>query len=138
MHNRAYALEDLGKLDESEAQLRELLAALQGQRSPLLLIARNDLGLLLSRRGRYDEAIALMRSVLADGPGLLGSADHPMMGIYQSNYGRVLGRAGKRGEALAAFAAAQPLLDAKLGPGHERSARNRGFAEKVRAGERPE
>ena len=137
-HNRAYVLEDLGKLDESEAQLRDLLVALDGKHNPLLLIARNDLALLLSRRGRYDEAIALMRTVLADGPALLGAADNPMMAIYRSNYGRVLGRAGRREDALAAFAAAQPLLDAKLGPDHERSKRNRAFAETVRAGGRLE
>lgn len=138
MHNRAYALEDLGRLDESEAQLRELLVVLAGQHNPLLLIARNDLGLLLSRRGKYDEAIKLTRSVLDDGPALLGAADHPMMGIYQSNYGRVLGRAGKRDQALVAFADAQKMLDAKLGPDHDRSKRNRGYAEKIRAGEQLE
>ena len=136
MHNRAYALEDLGRLDESEAQLRELLAALDGKRNPLLLIARNDLGLLQSRRGKYDEAIALMRSVLDDGPDLLGAADSPMMGIYRSNYGRVLGRAGKRDQALVAFADAQPILEAKLGADHDRSKRNRDYAEKVRTGVR--
>jgi tetratricopeptide (TPR) repeat protein len=133
MHNRAYALEDLGRLDESEAQLRELLTVLDGQRNPLLLIARNDLGLLLSRRGRYDEALALTHSVLADGPALLGAPDHAMMGIYWSNHGRVLGRAGKRDEALAAFATADPMLDAKLGPDHDRSKRNRDYAQTVRA-----
>jgi len=79
-----------------------------------------------------------MRSVLADGPKLLGAEDHPLMGVYRSNFGRVLGRAGKREDALAAFAAAQPLLDAKLGPDHERSKRNRTFAETVRAGGRLE
>ena len=136
MHHRAYALEDLGRLDESEAQLRDLLTALENQRNPLLLTARNDLGLLLSRRSRYDEAIALTRAMLADGPELLGTADHPLMGIYQSNHGRVLGRAGRRTEALAAFAAAQPILDSRLGPDHDRSKRNRDYAEKVRAGER--
>lgn len=136
MHDRAYALEDLGRLDESEAQLRELLEALKGKRNPLLLIARNDLGLLMSRRGKYDEAIALVRSALADGPDLLGKPDHPMMGIFQSNYGRVLGRAGRRDEALAAFAAAQPILDAKLGVDNARSKRNRVFADQVRKGER--
>lgn len=136
MHNRAYALEDLGRLDESEAQLRDLLVVLKGKREPLLLIVRNDLGLLLSRRGKYDEAIALMRSVLADGPGLLGAEDHPLMGVYRSNYGRVLGRAGMRDKALAAFAEAQPLLDAKLGPDHDRSKRNREYAAQVRAGGR--
>jgi tetratricopeptide (TPR) repeat protein len=138
MHSRAYALEDLGRLDESEVQLRELLAVLTGQRNPLLLVVRNDLGLLLSRRGKYEEAIALTRLVLSDGPDLLGAADHPVMGIYRSNHGRVLGRAGKRDEALAAFAAAQPILDAKLGPDHDRSKRNRDYAEKVRAGQRLE
>ncbi|MCO5055673.1 serine/threonine-protein kinase [Thermomonas sp.] len=138
MHDRAYALEDLGRLDESETQLRELLEALKGKTNPLLLIVRNDLALLLSRRGHYDEAIPLMRSVLADGPKLLGAEDHPLMGVYRSNFGRVLGRAGKREDALAAFAAAQPLLDAKLGPDHERSKRNRTFAETVRAGGRLE
>lgn len=136
MHHRAYALEDLGRLDESEAQLRDLIAALDGLRNPLLLTARNDLGLLLSRLGKYDEAIALTRSILSDAPDLLGTSDHPLIGIYQSNHGRVLGRAGKRAEALAAFATAQPLLDAKLGVDHDRSKRNRAYAEKVRAGER--
>ncbi len=135
MHHRAYALEDLGRLDDSEAQLRELLSALEGQDNPLILTARNDLALLLSRRGRYDEAIALTRAMLADGPAQLGAADHPLMGIYRSNHGRVLGRAGRRDEALAAFAAAQPLLDAKLGPEHDRSKRNRDYAQQLRAGQ---
>ena len=138
MHDRAYTLEDLGRLDESEAQLRELLVALKGKTNPLLLIARNDLGLLLSRRGKFDEAIALARSAVADGPALLGNPEHPMMGIIQSNYGRVLGRAGRRDEALVAFAAAQPILDAKLGVDHERSKRNRAYAEAVRSGRRLE
>lgn len=136
MHNRAYALEDLGRLGDSEAQLRELLVLLQGSHNPLLLIVRNDLALLLSRQGQYPEAISLMRSVLKDGPPLLGSGEHPLMAVYQSNYGRVLGRAGRRDEALAAFAAAQPILDAKLGPDNDRSKRNRAYAAQVRAGGR--
>ena len=84
------------------------------------------------------EAELHRRVALADGPELLGTPDHPVMGIYRSNYGRVLGRAGKREEALAAFAAAQPILDAKLGPEHDRSKRNRDYANKVRAGEKLE
>jgi tetratricopeptide (TPR) repeat protein len=134
MHSRAYAMEDLGRLDESEAQLRELLAVLKDKRIPLLLVVRNDLALLLSRRGGYDEAMGLMRSVLEQGPEMLGAADHPMMGIYLSNHGRVLARAGKRDDALAAFDSAQPILDARLGPEHDRSRRNREYAEKVRSG----
>ena len=138
MHSRAYLNEDLGRLEESEKQLRELLAALEGSDNPMLLVVRNDLGLLLSRQGKYAEAIALLQSVLADVPKLLGSAEHPLMGVYRSNYARVLGRAGKREDALAAFAAAQPLLDAKLGPEHERSKRNRIYAETIRSGGRLE
>jgi tetratricopeptide (TPR) repeat protein len=134
MHSRAYAMEDLGRLDESEAQLRDLVVLLKDTRNPLQLVVRNDLALLLSRRGRYDEAIALMRSVLAQAPDLLGAADHPLIGIYTSNQGRVLGRAGERVAALAAFAAAQPILDTRLGPEHDRSKRNRDYAEKVRSG----
>lgn len=135
---RAWVTEELGNLDDAEAQYRDIVAYWQtrDERQPMdEAVARNNLAMLLSKRGKHAEAIATIDDVVAHAGTELG-AEHPYMGIFRSNQGLILAHAGRRDGALAAFAAAQPILDAKLGPEHDRSKRNRDYAAKVRAGER--
>lgn len=132
MNQRAYLLEDLGQLDEAEAQLRTIVSTLEAQGGdihPERLAPRSNLAMLLSKQGRHDEAVVGMRGVVNDASTALGD-DHPYVGIFRSNFGEILGKAGHKSEARLEFMRAQAILDAKLGPEHARSQRNR---ERLRA-----
>lgn len=132
MNQRAYALEDLGRLEEAEAQLRTIVATLQAQGGPVhpeRLAPRSNLAMLLSRRGHHAEAAATMYAVVVDAAGALGE-DHPYVGIFRSNYGEILTRAGRTSEARRQLRQAQAVLEARLGPDHARTLKNR---ERLRA-----
>ena len=127
MNQRAYVLEDLGRLDEAEMQLRLIVATMQAQGGdvhPERLAPRSNLAMLLSKRGQHAEAMSTMQAVVEDASGALG-ADHPYVGIFRSNYGEILGKAGRIAQARHELGQAQRVLDARLGPEHARSARNR-------------
>ena len=65
-----------------------------------------------------------MQSVVADAAGALGE-DHPYVGIFRSNYGEILTKAGRTADARIELGKAQALLEAKFGADHARTRKNR-------------
>jgi hypothetical protein len=122
----AYLLEDLGELDEAEALHRRILA-LQNARLAAgetidseLLATRNNLAMLLTRKGQFAEAErefqTLLTAALASLP-----ADHAYVAIFRSNFGHSLTAAGKPALALPLLEAAYPVLEGAMGVGHRRT-----------------
>jgi len=122
----AYLLEDLGQLDEAEALHRRILA-LQNARLEAgesidseLLATRNNLAMLLTRKGQFEEALSqfdiLLKAALAALP-----ADHAYVAIFRSNYGDSLNKAGKAAQARPLLEAAFPILEKSMGAQHKRT-----------------
>ncbi len=131
----AYLLEDLGQLDEAEAMHRRILA-LQNARLEAgesidseLLATRNNLAMLLTRKGQFDEALSqfdiLLKAALAALP-----EDHAYVAIFRSNYGDSLNKAGKAAQARPLLEAAFPILEKSMGAQHKRT---RDVAERLAA-----
>lgn len=122
----AYLLEDLGQLDEAEAMHRRILA-LQNARLEAgesihseLLATRNNLAMLLTRKGQFDEALSqfdiLLKAALAALP-----EDHAYVAIFRSNFGDSLNKAGQAAAARPLLEAAYPILEKSMGAQHKRT-----------------
>ncbi len=122
----AYLLEDLGQLDEAEALHRRILAV-QSARAAAgetlhseLLATRNNLAMLLTRQGRFQEAQgefeALLKAALATLP-----EEHAYVAIFRSNFGSCLVQAGKPAVAVPLLEAAYPVLERAMGAEHRRT-----------------
>ncbi|MGQ0799067.1 MAG: protein kinase domain-containing protein [Pseudomarimonas sp.] len=122
----AYLLEDLGQLDEAEALHRRILA-LQNARLEAgesidseLLATRNNLAMLLTRKGQFEEGLSqfdiLLKAALAALP-----EDHAYVAIFRSNYGDSLNKAGKPALARPLLEAAFPILEKSMGAQHKRT-----------------
>ncbi|HEX4871600.1 MAG TPA: serine/threonine-protein kinase [Nevskiaceae bacterium] len=118
----AYALEDQGLLDEAEAHLRDLVTAAErrGPASPDALPARNNLAMLLVKRGDLRAARGEFATVHQRARELLG-ADHLFTAVFASNYGDCLTRLGEPASALPLLEEARRTLEARLGADHARS-----------------
>jgi len=119
----AYALEDLGRLAEAEAELRRVVAAQSRDGGPANADAigpRNNLAMLLMKRKRPQDAIvefdALDAWMRANLP-----ADHPYLAILASNRGECLMQLGRWDEARQVLDGAHRALAAKFGAKHERT-----------------
>ncbi len=122
----AYLLEDLGQLDEAEALHRRILA-LQNARLAAgetidseLLGTRNNLAMLLARKGELDESISQFELLLKAGLAALPE-DHAYVAIFRSNYGDTLNKAGKPALARPLLEAAFPVLERGMGATHKRT-----------------
>jgi serine/threonine-protein kinase len=119
----AYGLEDQGDLDGSERLLRGLLATqerLGGPGAPDTFAPRNNLAMLLMKRGRQHEALAEFDILDAQVRARLGN-DHPFAAIFASNRGECLAELGRLDEARRVLEGSHARLQARLGPAHERT-----------------
>jgi serine/threonine protein kinase len=120
--NHALLLEDLGQLDAAEAAMRELLAIHRRKQSAFAqtMGLRNNLAMLLGKRGQHEEARELMKTLLDDTRAQLGEKAAPL-GIFLSNAGLLDHQAGRIGEARQKLTQAIELLTASMGAEHPRA-----------------
>lgn len=119
----AYLLEDRGRLDEAEPLYRETIRVLEqtaGRNHPEMLAPINNLASLLVRTGRPEEAEPVYRDLLERTVSIAG-AEHFFVGIFRSNYGECLTMLGRDIEAIEVLTEAVRVLEASLGPAHERT-----------------
>ena len=119
----AYGLEDQGDLVGAERLLRSMLASqerLGGPGAPDTFAPRNNLGMLLMKRGRLQEALQEFETLDAQVRARLG-ADHPFAAIFASNRGECLGKLGRFDDARRVLEDSLVRLKAKFGNAHERT-----------------
>ena len=111
----ARTLIDLGKVDVAEAELDDLLAAIESagadDEAPQVL---ETLGTLYVRQGRYEDAEELYLRAIADLEA--SSPDEPYLGLLTAELARVYRDTGRRDEAEAAMQRAVELMEAGWGP----------------------
>jgi tetratricopeptide (TPR) repeat protein/tRNA A-37 threonylcarbamoyl transferase component Bud32 len=91
---------------------------------------RANLGVVHTRFGRYDDALAALQRAIA----LETRPQHPQLAVYHRDLGNVHYRRGRWVDAEAAYALAITLGEAALGPDHPENARtinNLGEAHRV-------
>jgi Tfp pilus assembly protein PilF len=119
----AYGLEDQGDLDGAERLLRGLLATqerLGGPGAPDTYAPRNNLGMLLMKRGRYADALVEFDTLLAQVQKRLG-AEHPFAAIFASNRGECLAKLGRLEDARRVLEDSHTRLQARFGADHART-----------------
>lgn len=119
----AYALEDLGRLDAAETLLREIVAtqlAEGGPSEPGLVSARNDLAMLLMKRGDPAAALPEFDGLLPWAERVLG-ADHAYLAIFRGNRGECLAQLDRLDEARAVLEDSHRALRGGLGAEHART-----------------
>ena len=104
-HNLGWTMHDLGRYDEALSLWQRALAARleQGGKAEQVLVARWTVARGLRSLGRYDDALAIQRSLAADGP-----AD----GYVEEELGELLLALRGGVEAAPHFATAHALLSA--------------------------
>jgi len=119
----AYALEDLGRLDEAEELLRGIVAtqvAEGGPAEPSLITPRNDLAMLLMKRGDPAAALPEFDGLMPWAERLLGP-EHAYVAIFRGNRGQCLALLGRLEDARAELEASHRQLVAAFGPTHART-----------------
>ncbi len=119
----AYGLEDQGDLEGAERLLRGILAAQEkmgGPGAPDTFAPRNNLAMLLMKRGHLADALAQFDLLATQVRARLG-ADHPFAAIFDSNRGDCLARMGRLEEARRVLEGSHARLEARFGAAHERT-----------------
>jgi tetratricopeptide (TPR) repeat protein len=119
----AYGLEDLGDLDAAERMLRSILATqerLGGPGAADTYAPRNNLGMLLMKRGRYVDALAEFDTLSQQVQQRLG-ADHPFAAIFASNRGECLAKLGRLDDARRVLEDSHARLLKRFGGEHART-----------------
>jgi tetratricopeptide (TPR) repeat protein len=119
----AYGLEDLGDLDAAERMLRSILATqerLGGPGAADTYAPRNNLGMLLMKRGRYADALVEFDTLSQQVQQRLG-ADHPFAAIFASNRGECLAKLGRLDDARRVLEDSHARLLKRFGGEHART-----------------
>jgi tetratricopeptide (TPR) repeat protein len=116
----AAVLAGLGRSDEAEASLRELLPELEtalGQDHPEVAVALNNLAAIVQHRGALTEAEDLYRRVIDIKVARFGP-DSPALAVARNNLGTVLRSTGRTAEAELEYQRALRLLDGAVADDH--------------------
>ena len=116
----AAILAGLGRADEAEATLRDLLPDLESAFEPdhpEVAVALNNLAAILQARGELAESETLYRRVIAIKSARLG-ANSPALAVPFNNLGTNLRDQGRTDEAAALYARAAELLAGSVEAGH--------------------
>ena len=126
MNSLAYALEDLGELDEAETIYRETLALQLASNAAFSesFGTRNNLAMLLMRKGDLPAAEKEFITVLDAASEKLG-ADHVYVQIFANNYGECLMRLRQFGKAEGILLRTQSSLSKAMGAESPRVAKAR-------------
>jgi tetratricopeptide (TPR) repeat protein len=119
----AYGLEDLGDLESAERMLRSILATqerLGGPGAADTYAPRNNLGMLLMKRGRYADALVEFDTLSQQVQQRLG-ADHPFAAIFASNRGECLAKLGRLDDARRVLEDSHARLLKRFGGEHART-----------------
>jgi serine/threonine protein kinase/Flp pilus assembly protein TadD len=125
--NVAVELDQLGRSDEAEQVLRQLVPPLQrvaGPDDPKTLATTSKLAFSIFQRGRYGEAIPIMQDVLARQQRVEGrDSEHAI--FTANNLALALNKSGRKHEAEAAYRALLDVLQSNgaRGPDHPDSIR---------------
>jgi serine/threonine protein kinase len=122
---RAWLLNDLGcayfashNNDAGAKVLKEALAlkeSLLGVDDPDVGLSSGNLGYVLEKMGRHEEALRFVERAIDIGERKLGS-QHPRLAMYLDNLGVILNALGRSGEARRAFEQAISIWERELGP----------------------
>ncbi len=143
---RAECMHDVQRLEESAAELREVMRVAEGvlgARSQVTLDATSNLAGVMTDMGAYAEAEVLLRRVLA-AQGWLGEGGGPGSGTLDSltlrgNLAMVMAEQGKPDEAIAMMRELVEDMRAALGPTHHSTLTTRSnLAENLRRAGRTE
>jgi tetratricopeptide (TPR) repeat protein len=107
-------------LDQAETLRRKDLAISErvlGPEHPDTLISLSNLGALLRRRGRFEDAVATLERAVA-GTRKAFPADYEGLGFTLGWYGSCLSKIGKHAEAEAALLEARSIIVNKMGEKH--------------------
>ena len=104
-----------------------------GPTRPETLSGANNLGMLLQRTGRLEEAAEYLSNAAGGSAEVLGE-DHFYTAIFENNYGDCLTDLGRYDEAIELITRSGAVLAATLGEDHERSTRSRARLARAEAG----
>ena len=119
LNDIADGLENRGKPREAEALYRKILDNAEPRfgKFPGVLIARNNLAMLMARQGRFADCKSEFEQLLGDAESSLAVGGNDVLGLgeadfawMRSNYGECLFRAGELDRARQAFERAQAIL----------------------------
>lgn len=113
----------MGDLDGAERLLRGLLGTqerLGGPGAPDTYAPRNNLGMLLMKRGRYADALAEFDTLSQQVRQRLG-AEHPFAAIFASNRGECLAKLGRLDDARRVLEDSHARLLKRFGAEHART-----------------
>jgi tetratricopeptide (TPR) repeat protein len=116
----AAILDGLGRADEAEATIRDVLLDLEpalGPDHPEVAVALNNLAAIVQRRGDAREAERLYRRVIEIKEARLG-VDAPALAVSLNNLGTALRDQGRIDEAAALFHRAVRLLEGAVADDH--------------------
>lgn len=123
MHNRGMALKDLGRLDDSERVMSEVLRRRIeefGIDHPQTLVAQDTLAGIIQKRGNDAEASAMLREVVERRSRVLGD-EHLSTLVSMGNLGVTLIRLGELDEAEQLTRKAYNAHLARLGEEHAKT-----------------
>jgi non-specific serine/threonine protein kinase/serine/threonine-protein kinase len=118
-----YCFAGMGKLDEAEPYYREALEGRRrvlGDKHQLTLGSLHNLGDLLRDMGRLEEAESLGAELVRSARESLPEG-HGYTGIFLTNHGKCLAELERYAEAETALLEAYGILEAALGPEHQRT-----------------
>lgn len=127
-NNLTRVLRDMGRPDEAEAEIRDVLDTMTkvlGPDHPDTLVSQSTLALLLHGQGRLAEAEAEIRAVLDTTTRVLGT-DHPETLVSRSIFAHILRDQGRLPEAEAEIRAVVDTRTRVLGPDHRDTIVTRG------------
>ena len=119
LNDIADGFENRGKVQEAEALYRKVVGNAEPRFGafPGVLIAQNNLAMLMSRQGRFAECKSEFEKLLGGAESALAVGGNDVLGLgeadfawMRSNYGECLFRAGELDRARQAFERAQAIL----------------------------
>lgn len=124
MGNLAFVLEDLNRLSEAEVYFRRVVDLRRevSLSDPNAWPELNNLAMLLTKQGKYEEAASLYKEVVALA-NEHAPANYLPTAIFRNNYGECLTKLGRYEEASIELTQSMAALEAVLKPGHPRLAK---------------
>ncbi len=120
-NNRAFLLENMGKLQEAKKQYIEVMKTVNLRKTKDVpsLAAENNYAMLLTKLGEYQQAKKLYNTLLNDAKLTVGE-NHVYYAIFSGNYGNLLLAMGKHELARPILLKSYDKILATFGKNHER------------------
>ncbi len=120
--NRAYILENLGKLNEAKEQYSELMKIISRRKTKDVpsLAVENNYAMLLEKLGEYQHSQQMYQTLLSDAQLTVGE-NHVYYAIFSGNYGELLLSMKKYNLAKPILEKSYEKIFATFGENHERT-----------------